>query len=266
VRRGAGKTIVAGYPWFTDWGRDTFIALRGLCLATGRLDEAGAILEEWAGAVSEGMLPNLFPDGKSSPEFNSVDASLWYLIAMSEYMGASAAAGRRVIGNRRKRLQEAFGEIVTGYARGTRYGIRADSDGLLAAGEPGVQLTWMDAKVGDWVVTPRIGKPVEIQALWINALRIASGLHGRVSRPPRQCDGVVRAALLERPGRLSLRRRGRGPSRWRGRRLAAAEPDFRRRRPPVPALRSEGPARAADRGRRRGDARDAARPAIALAE
>ena len=174
VRRGAGKTIVAGYPWFTDWGRDTFIALRGLCLATGRLDEAGAILEEWAGAVSEGMLPNLFPDGTSSPEFNSVDASLWYLIAMSEYMGASAAAGRRVIGNRRERLQEAFGEIVTGYARGTRYGIRADADGLLAAGEPGVQLTWMDAKVGDWVVTPRIGKPVEIQALWINALRIAS--------------------------------------------------------------------------------------------
>ena len=175
VRRGDGRTVVAGYPWFTDWGRDTFIALRGLCLATGRLEAAGAILEEWAGAVSEGMLPNFFPDAGSLPEFNSVDASLWYLIVMSEYMAKSASAGRRVEGARRSRLQEAFGEILTGYARGTRYGIRADEDGLLAAGEPGVQLTWMDARVGDWVVTPRIGKPVEVQALWINALRIASG-------------------------------------------------------------------------------------------
>jgi predicted glycogen debranching enzyme len=174
VRRGTGRTIVAGYPWFTDWGRDTFIAMRGLCLGAGRLEEAGAILEEWAGCVSEGMLPNLFPDGKSSPEYNSVDASLWYLIAMSEYMQASAARGQRVTGARRARLQQAFGEILTGYARGTRFGIRADEDGLLAAGVPGVQLTWMDAKVGDWVVTPRIGKPVEVQALWINALKIAS--------------------------------------------------------------------------------------------
>ena len=173
VRRGRGETVVAGYPWFTDWGRDTFIALRGLCLATGRLEEAGRILVEWAGAVSEGMLPNLFPDGKAQPEFNSVDASLWYLIAVSEYFAARAAAGRRVAGSERTTLQNAFGEILTGYARGTRYGIRADSDGLLAAGVPGVQLTWMDAKVGDWVVTPRIGKPVEVQALWINALKIA---------------------------------------------------------------------------------------------
>jgi predicted glycogen debranching enzyme len=173
VRRGSGKTVVAGYPWFTDWGRDTFIALRGLCLATGRLEEAGSILGEWAGAVSEGMLPNLFPDGKVQPEFNSVDASLWYLVAVHEYFAARAASGRRVTGDERKNLQDAFGAILSGYARGTRYGIRADADGLLAAGEPGVQLTWMDAKVGDWVVTPRIGKPVEVQALWINALKIA---------------------------------------------------------------------------------------------
>ena len=175
VRRGQGRTVVAGYPWFTDWGRDTFISLRGLCLATGRLDEAGSILGEWAGAVSEGMLPNLFPDGKVQPEFNSVDASLWYLIAVAEYFQARSAAGQRVTGDERRRLQEAFGAILSGYARGTRYGIRADADGLLAAGEPGVQLTWMDAKVGDWVVTPRIGKPVEVQALWINALKIADG-------------------------------------------------------------------------------------------
>ena len=175
VRRGAGHTIVAGYPWFTDWGRDTFIALRGLCLATGRLDEAGSILVEWAGAVSEGMLPNYFPDGTRPPEFNSVDASLWYLIAVAEYMQARAAAGRRIDGAERATLQDAFGKIMAGYAEGTRYRIRADEDGLIAAGEPGVQLTWMDAKIGDWVVTPRIGKPVEIQALWINALRLTTG-------------------------------------------------------------------------------------------
>jgi predicted glycogen debranching enzyme len=174
VRRGSGKTIVAGYPWFTDWGRDTFIAMRGLCFANGRLEEAGEILEEWAGCVSEGMLPNFFPDATSSPEFNSVDAPLWYLIAMSEYMAASAAAGRRVEGVRRARLQEAFGAILTGYALGTRYGIRADTDGLIAAGEPGVALTWMDARVDGRPMTARIGKPVEVQALWINALRIAS--------------------------------------------------------------------------------------------
>ena len=121
------------------------------------------------------MLPNFFPDADKAPEFNSVDASLWYLIAVHELLGASASAGRPVAAADRRRLQDAFGAILTGYARGTRYGIRADADGLLAAGERGVQLTWMDAKVGDWVVTPRIGKPVEVQALWINALRIAGG-------------------------------------------------------------------------------------------
>lgn len=173
VRRGQGRTIVAGYPWFTDWGRDTFIALRGLCLGTGRLAEAEGILLEWAGAVSEGMLPNFFPDAGVEPEYNSVDASLWYVVAVHEYLEATAAAGRPVSRPAGRRLRAAIEAIVTGYATGTRFGIRADEDGLLAAGEPGVQLTWMDAKVGDWVVTPRIGKPVEVQALWINALRIA---------------------------------------------------------------------------------------------
>jgi predicted glycogen debranching enzyme len=173
VRRGAGRTIVAGYPWFTDWGRDTFIALRGLCLATGRLEEAEGILLEWAGAVSEGMLPNLFPDTGVDPEFNSVDASLWYVVAVYDYFEAMAAAGRVADRSNVRRLQEAIEAILTGYAAGTRFGIRADADGLLAAGQAGVQLTWMDAKVGDWVVTPRIGKPVEVQALWLNALWIA---------------------------------------------------------------------------------------------
>ncbi len=174
VRRGTGKTIVAGYPWFTDWGRDTFIALRGLCLATGRFAEAQQILLEWAGAVSEGMLPNRFPDRGDAPEFNSVDASLWYVAAVHDFLRVMEAEERKVPARNRKTLQEATEAILTGYSRGTRYGIRLDDDGLLAAGEPGVQLTWMDAKVGDWVVTPRIGKPVEVEALWLNALWVGS--------------------------------------------------------------------------------------------
>ncbi|HKE01296.1 MAG TPA: amylo-alpha-1,6-glucosidase, partial [Planctomycetota bacterium] len=173
VKRGAGKTIVAGYPWFADWGRDTSISLRGLCLATGRLDDARDILLAWAGALSEGMLPNRFPDSGEAPEFNSVDASLWFVVAAHELETALRARGAPLDAADRRRLTETTAAIVDGYSRGTRYGIRMDADGLLAAGEPGVALTWMDAKIGDRVVTPRIGKPVEVQALWINALRIA---------------------------------------------------------------------------------------------
>jgi glycogen debranching enzyme len=177
VRRGAGRTIVAGYPWFTDWGRDTFIALRGLGFATGRHDDAKAILVEWAAAVSDGMLPNRFPDGAEPPEYNSVDAALWYVVAVHELLEA-AAAGRARVGRReRERLVAAVAAILEGHRRGTRHGIRMDAaDGLLAAGAPGVQLTWMDAKIGERVITPRIGKPVEVQALWLNALRIGAGL------------------------------------------------------------------------------------------
>ena len=170
VTRGSGQTIVAGYPWFTDWGRDTFIAIRGLCLATGRLDAARRILLEWSGTVSEGMLPNRFPDGQAGPEFNSVDASLWYVIAVHDFLAAADAAQWRLSPGERDALLTAVDAIVDGYAGGTRFGIHADDDGLLAAGVPGVQLTWMDARIGDWVVTPRVGKPVEIQALWLNAL------------------------------------------------------------------------------------------------
>jgi predicted glycogen debranching enzyme len=173
VERGTGKTIVAGYPWFTDWGRDTFIALRGLCLATGRVEVARDVLLEWSNVVSEGMLPNRFSDQGDLPEYNSVDASLWFIIAVHELLAVARNHGI-VSQAQRQSLQTAVEEILTGYSRGTRYGIRADADGLLAAGVPGAQLTWMDAKVGDWVVTPRIGKPVEVQALWLNALWIAS--------------------------------------------------------------------------------------------
>jgi len=193
VRRGRGQTVIAGYPWFGDWGRDTFIGLRGLCLATGRLEEAGRILTEWATSVSEGMLPNRFPDRGHTPEYNSVDASLWFVVAVHEFLQAMSRESRKVTRGDEKALRGAVESILEGYAGGTRYGIHLDDDGLLAAGEPGVQLTWMDAKIGDWVVTPRIGKPVEVQALWLNALRAASvwsprwsGLLGKGQRSFRQ--------------------------------------------------------------------------------
>jgi predicted glycogen debranching enzyme len=179
--RGAGSTLIAGFPWFTDWGRDTFIALRGLLLGTGRIAEATAVLLAWAGHVSDGMLPNRFPDGGETPDYNTADASLWFVIAAHALLaqpGITAAA--------QTSLREAVDAILDGHTRGTRFGIAMDTDGLLRAGVPGQQLTWMDAKIGDWVVTPRIGKPVEIQALWINALRIAAAWN------------PTRAALAER--------------------------------------------------------------------
>lgn len=170
VRRGRGTSIIAGYPWFADWGRDTFISMRGLCLATGRLTEARSILLEWAGAVSEGMLPNRFPDRGEEPEYNSVDAALWYVVCVHEFLRASERAGLALGPGDRGALADAVREIIAGHVAGTRFGIRVEEDGLLAAGEPGVQLTWMDARVGERVITPRIGKPVEVQALWLNAV------------------------------------------------------------------------------------------------
>ncbi len=184
ARRGNGSTIIAGYPWFTDWGRDTFISLRGLCLASGRVAQAGEILLQWAGSVSEGMLPNRFPDSGEEPEFNSVDASLWYVTAVHDFLRAA----RRVSAADRRALLAAVEAILNGYSKGTRFGIKMDSDGLLMAGQPGVQLTWMDAKAADWVVTPRIGKPVEVQALWLNALKFGSAFNDRWSEP--LCRGM----------------------------------------------------------------------------
>ena len=173
VRRGGGHSLAAGYPWFTDWGRDTFIAMRGLVLGLSRLDLAEEILLTWADALSEGMLPNRFPETGAAPEYNSVDASLWFVAATHEFLQATQRKANPIQPRSQRRLRNAILAILKGYSQGTRHGIRQDDDGLLLAGEPGVQLTWMDAKVGDWVVTPRIGKPVEVQALWLSALRSA---------------------------------------------------------------------------------------------
>lgn len=179
VRRGDAPAIVAGYPWFGEWGRDTFIAMRGLCMtphagAPARLDEAAALLEGWVDTVSEGMLPNRLPDRGGAPEYNSVDASLWFGVVACELVDACAASAQPLAPERRAALLEAVFQIIDGFVAGTRHRIRVDDDGLVAAGEPGVQLTWMDAKIGDWVVTPRIGKPVEVQALWLNLLALAA--------------------------------------------------------------------------------------------
>jgi predicted glycogen debranching enzyme len=165
-----GKTVIAGYHWFNDWGRDTMIALPGLTVATGRSDEAAVILRTFARYLSDGLLPNNFPDAAGTvPGYNTADATLWYVLAVRAYHDATGDDD--LVAD----LLPALREIIHRHIAGTRYSIGVDpKDELLRAGEPGVQLTWMDAKVGDWVVTPRIGKPVEINALWYNALRIVA--------------------------------------------------------------------------------------------
>jgi len=164
-------TIIAGYPWFTDWGRDTMIALPGLCLHTGRVADARKIILDFAGQMKQGLIPNRFVESGEEPEYNTVDATLWFANAIYKTLEAEwhEAFARKAL--------TALRDTVDWHLRGTLYGIGVDpADGLLRQGEPGVQLTWMDAKVGDWVVTPRHGKPVEINGLWINALRVAEWL------------------------------------------------------------------------------------------
>ena len=160
-----GRSVIAGYHWFGDWGRDTMIAMPGLTLATGRPEIAAQILRTFARFVDRGMLPNVFPDAGETPEYNTADAALWYFETVRQYVDATGDI------NLLRDLYPVLAEIIDSHVAGTRYQIHADpNDGLLYAGEAGVQLTWMDAKVGNWVVTPRIGKPVEINALWLNAL------------------------------------------------------------------------------------------------
>jgi predicted glycogen debranching enzyme len=160
------RTVIAGYHWFTDWGRDTMIGLEGLTLTTGRHEEAGYILRTFARYVREGLIPNLFPEGKRQGLYHTADATLWFFHAVARYL---AATGDRAT---LRSVLPKLVDIVECHLRGTRFGIAVDArDGLLRQGEQGYQLTWMDAKVGDWVVTPRRGKAVEINALWYNALR-----------------------------------------------------------------------------------------------
>lgn len=164
VDRGGGKTVIAGYPWFSDWGRDTMIALPGLTLACGRPEIARDILEEFGRHISEGMIPNRFPDEGETPDYNTVDATLWYFEAIRAYTEKTSDLSLV------RDLYDRLVNIIDWHLLGTRYNIRVDDDGLLNCGHPHTQLTWMDAKVGDQVFTPRTGKPVEIQALWYNAL------------------------------------------------------------------------------------------------
>jgi predicted glycogen debranching enzyme len=165
VKRGEHNTVIAGYHWFADWGRDTMIALPGLCLATGRHEDAKQILLQFSEYISQGMLPNRFPDHGEIPEYNTIDATLWFFIAIYHYY--------KHTGNKDfvRQMLPFLKDIIEHHYKGTRYNIKVDSsDELLSGGSDGVQLTWMDAKVGDWVVTPRRGKPVEVNALWYNAL------------------------------------------------------------------------------------------------
>ena len=174
-----GRSIIAGYHWFGDWGRDTMIALPGLTLVTGRHEIARKILFAFARYVDGGMLPNNFPDAGGQPEYNTVDAALWYFEAIRQYFNATKDVGAV------SRLYPVLNQIINAYVQGTRFNIHMDAaDGLLYAGQEGVQLTWMDAKVGDWVVTPRTGKPVEINALWFNALKTMATLAAVAGESP----------------------------------------------------------------------------------
>lgn len=179
VESGDRATIMAGYPWFTDWGRDTMISLPGVCLHTGRVDLARRILRDYASQLNEGLIPNRFTEVGETPDYNTVDATLWFANAIyrtlqTEWDEVFAAE-----------MLTALEEVYRWHLAGTAFGIHVDpADGLLSQGEPGVQLTWMDAKVGDWVVTPRHGKPVEINGLWINALRVLAWLSEKLGKDP----------------------------------------------------------------------------------
>ena len=192
VRRGAAgavaASIIAGYPWFADWGRDTMISLPGLATALGRYDIAANILKTYASFVDRGMLPNRFPDGGEAPEYNTADATLWMFHALEDYL--QAKPNPELLGQ----LFPTLVSIIHAHVDGTRYGIQVDAkDGLLHVGQAGTQLTWMDAKHGDQVFTPRTGKPVEINALWLNALNVMVRCAGRVHslNEKRFCESLL---------------------------------------------------------------------------
>ena len=184
-----GESIIAGYPWFGDWGRDTMIALPGLTLTTGRFDTARRILNTFARFIDQGMLPNMFPGAGNTPEYNTVDAALWYIEAWRAYVAAMRETTSL------KQIFPILVEIIDWYVKGTRYQIGVDpADGLLYAGESGIAVTWMDAKVGDFVVTPRIGKPVEVNALWYNALITMAEFATMLKQPATQYQELAKKA------------------------------------------------------------------------
>jgi predicted glycogen debranching enzyme len=192
VRRDQDRyTILAGYHWFTDWGRDTMIALPGLCLVTERFAEARRIFRAFAAHNSQGMIPNRFPDAGETPDYNTVDATLWFFVALYKYLNYTNDYAFV-----RNEMWATLKDMVEWHGRGTRYHIHVDGDSLLHAGEQGVQLTWMDAKVGDWVVTPRQGKAVEINALWYNTLKIAAHLANQFDEPQAAQDYSAQAATV----------------------------------------------------------------------
>ena len=203
ARRGEGWTVLAGFPWFLDWGRDAMIALPGLTVATGRTDDAAGVLRGTAAAIQDGLVPNAFGTGDQEPIYNAADASLWFVRALDSHVAATGDVELWA------ELAPTVREIVARYTEGTRHGIGVDpADGLLRAGEPGVQLTWMDAKVDEWVVTPRIGKPVELNALWYAALRTAQRLFAADGRTDRRTDGENDADAMVDEARSGV---GEGP-------------------------------------------------------
>ncbi len=177
VKERPGHTVIAGYPWFADWGRDTMISLPGLTLATGRADIARQILQTWAQFVDRGMIPNRFPDEGERPEYNSVDAALWFLWAIDQYVRATGDQTTLA------QLFPVMADMVHWFRRGTRFGIQVDDDGLVYAGQDDTNLTWMDAKHGDYAFTPRVGKPVELSALWYDALLNMADFAARLGQP-----------------------------------------------------------------------------------
>ncbi len=183
------RTILAGFPWFSAWGRDTTISLAGLTLITGRAEIARDILRTYAQLVSGGMLPNQLPPAGETPQYNTVDAALWYFIAVEQYFEITSDVFLI------QQLFPVLEEIVNAYSRGTRFHIHVDqADGLLYAGEEGVQLTWMDAKVGNWVVTPRVGKPIEVNALWLNATTAMAKFARAINKNPEPYEAMAQRA------------------------------------------------------------------------
>jgi predicted glycogen debranching enzyme len=192
VARETEKSVIAGYPWFSDWGRDTMIALPGLTLSANRPEIARSIILEFSRHISQGMLPNRFPDVGEEPEYNTVDATLWYFEAIRSFVEKTGDYDFL-----RENLYESLSDIIAWHLRGTRFNIHVDTDGLLFAGDETTQLTWMDAKSGDTVFTPRYGKAVEIQALWYNALRVMENLAARFDDEAERAQYAAMADLAE---------------------------------------------------------------------